>query len=84
MEIKIDRGGPTVEINIGYSTYLLDRENYNALFHAMLQEPADDVVWVSCVTADMVADPEDSGNLIDDLDDYVAQTVMEYGSEDDK
>jgi len=82
MEIKIERSDRYVSIETDNSTYLFHRDTYNALFHAILQTPADDVVWVSFVTADMVADPEDSGNLIDELDDYVAQTVMEYGRDE--
>jgi hypothetical protein len=82
MKIKIERSDNYVSVDMGSHTYLMQRSDYNALFHAMFQEPADDVVWVSCVTAEMVADPEDSGNLIDELDDYVAQTVMEYGRDD--
>lgn len=82
MEITIDTSGPVVEIKMGYSTYLFDRYRYDALFHAMLQTPASDVVWASCVTADMVRDPEDSGNLIDELNDFVADTVMHYAKDD--
>jgi hypothetical protein len=80
MKITIDRGGPTVEIQIESGTYLFDRETYNALFHAMLQEPADDVVWLSCVTKDLV-----SGNtaaMVEELNDYVAETVMAYSLRD--
>lgn len=81
MKITIDATTPTVEIKVGYSTYLFDRATYDELFHAILQTPASDVVWASCVTADMVRDPEDSGELIDELDDFVAGTVMHYGED---
>lgn len=69
--IAPDHGHDTYEIKIDYSTYLFDRATYNALYHAFRQHPADDVVWSSCVTSDMVSDPEDCGELIDELDDAV-------------
>ena len=77
MEIKIERSDRYVSIETDNSTYLFHRDTYNALFHAILQTPADDVVWVSCVTADMVSDPEDSGELIDELDELVERAVYD-------
>ena len=83
MNVEIERGESRyVSIKVGSNTYLFERSDYNELFHAILQNPADDVVWASCVTADMVRDPEDSGNLIDELNDFVAGTVMEYGRDE--
>lgn len=81
MKIEIippEPGHDVYEIKIDYSTYLFDRVTYNALYHAFRENPADDVVWSSCVTDDMVMDPEDCGNMIDELDDFVADTVMHY------
>jgi len=77
MEIKIERSERYVSIETDNSTYLFHRDTYNALFHAILQTPADDVVWVSCVTADLVPDPEDCGGLIDELDDFVDRAVWD-------
>lgn len=78
MNVEIVKYPSIYEIKMGMASYYFRPSDYNALFHAVLQEPADDVVWVSCVTRDMVADPEDSGNLIDELDDFVADTVTQY------
>lgn len=82
MSIEITRFPTHYQVVMGLSTYLFTPSDYDELFHAILQTPASDVVWVSCVTADMVRDPEDSGNLIDELDDFVAGTVMEYGEDE--
>lgn len=82
MSVEIIRYPSITEIKMGMASYYFRPSDYDELFHAILQTPASDVVWVSCVTADMVGDPEDSGNLIDELDDFVAGTVMEYGKGD--
>lgn len=81
MEIEIERSDAYVSIRVNSNTYLFHRDTYNALFHAILQNPADDVVWASCVTADLVPDPEDCGGLIDELDDAVERAVSDYGRE---
>jgi hypothetical protein len=78
MEIKIERSDRYVSIEMENATYLFHRATYNALFHAILQNPADDVVWVSCVTNDLVADPEDCGGLIDELNDLVDHAVHDH------
>jgi hypothetical protein len=77
MSIEITRYPTHYQVKMGLSTYLFTPSDYTALFHAMLQTPADDVVWVSCVTADMVADPEDCGGLIDELDEAVERAVCD-------
>lgn len=81
MNVEIIRYPSIIEIKMGMASYYFRQSDYNALFHAILQTPADDVVWVSCVTRDMVADGEDCGNLIDELDDAVAQAVTDYRRE---
>ena len=78
MNIKIERSERYVSIEVDNATYLFHRDTYNALFHAILQNPADDVVWTSCVTSDLLPDPEDCGGLIDELDDAVAQAVTDH------
>lgn len=81
--IAPDYGHDTYEIKINYSTYLFDRATYNALYHAFMQHPADDVVWSSCITSDLVSDPRDCENMTDELDDFVAGTLMNYMQEED-
>lgn len=81
MNVEIERGtGRYVSVIVGSNTYLFENSDYDALFHALLQNPASDVVWVSCVTADMVSDPEDCGSLIDQLDDAVMAACEDYGN----
>jgi hypothetical protein len=77
MKIEIDADARYVEIRMGFSTYLFDRDNYDALFHAMLHTPASDVAWVSCVTNDMI-DASCRAEVIDELNDYVANTIVHY------
>lgn len=77
MKIEIDADARYVEIRMGFSTYLFDRDNYDALFHEMLQTPAADVAWVSCVTNDMI-DASCREEVIEELNDSVANTVMHY------
>lgn len=80
MNVEIERGESRyVSIKVGNNTYLFERSDYNALFHAILQNPADDVVWLSCVTADLVPDPEDCGELINELDEFVDRAVWDHG-----
>jgi len=82
MGIKIDTGGRNVEVTIGIGTYLFDRETYDELFYAILQTPASDVAWVSCVTNDMI-DASCRAEVIDELNDYVANTIVHYYLGDD-
>ena len=72
-----------VEIQVDTSTYLLSQEQYAELFHTALQHPPKDVVWLSCVTRDMV-DESRVSELVDDLNDYVADTCMMYGNDEEE
>jgi hypothetical protein len=72
-----------VEMRVDNSTYLLSQEQYAELFHTALQHPPKDVAWLSCVTRDMVAESRVS-ELVDDLNDYVADTCMMYGSDEEE
>ena len=80
MNVEITRYPTHYQVAMGLSTYLFTPSDYDALFHAILATPASDVVWVSCVTADMVSDPEDCGGLIDELDDAVVAACEDYGN----
>lgn len=80
--VEITRNSDTLEIRMGYSTYVFTSKDYDTLFHAMREVPASDVVWQSLITQDAVADLNDSdkSNLINELDDYVANSCTEYGA----
>ena len=71
-----------VEIQVDTSTYLLSQEQYAELFHTALQHPPKDVVWVSCVTDEYI-DPNHTEKAIDELNDFVAGTCMEYALEEE-
>lgn len=77
--VEITRNSETVEIRMGYSTYVFTPKDYDTLFHAMREVPASDVVWQSMVTQEFVAHLSDigKGKLINDLDDYVADRCTE-------
>lgn len=72
-----------VEIQVDTSTYLFSQEQYAELFHTALQHPPKDVVWLSCVTNDMV-DEFYASDLADELNDYVADTCMMYAKDDEE
>jgi len=78
--ISHEKTGLYVEMRVDNSTYLLSQEQYAELFHTALQHPPKDVAWLSCVTRDMV-DESRVSELVDDLNDYVADTCMMYGNE---
>lgn len=72
-----------VEIQVDTSTYVLSQEQYAELFHTALQHPPKDVLWVSCVTNEMV-DEFYASDLADDLNDYVADTCMMYSKNEEE
>lgn len=74
MEIKVWRAPSGVFLNIGPTQIKLTEDQYAILRQQMFLEPANDVVWQSCVTTEMVPDPEDCGELIDELDEAVERT----------
>jgi hypothetical protein len=82
INIEITRHRETVEIQLGTSNLMFMSEDYDTLFHAMREVPARDVVWQSLVTEDAVTDLSDSdkSNLINELNDYVANSCTEYGA----
>ena len=83
MNVEIVRFPTHYQVTMGSATYLFRPEDYDALYHAMRQTPASDVVWSSCVTTDLVSDPRDCENMTDELDDFVAGTLMNYMKEED-
>ena len=66
-----------VEIQVDTSTYLFHQEQYAELFHTVLQHPPKGVLWTSCVTDEYI-DPNHTEQAIDELNDFVANTCMEY------
>jgi hypothetical protein len=80
--IEHERTNLYVEIQVDTSTYLLSQEQYAELFHTVLQHPPKDVLWVSCVTSDIV-DQFYAEDLSDELNDYVADTCMMYTKKDE-
>lgn len=81
--IEHERTNLYVEMQVDTSTYLFSQEQYAELFHTVLQHPPADVVWVSCVTRDLV-DESQISELVDDLNDYVADTCMMYSKDDEE
>lgn len=80
--ITIKQQGTSVEVTVDTSTYLFNPEQYAELWHTMRTHTPSDVLWSSVVTKEMI-DPEYVGQAIDELDDYVAQTCMQYTQEED-
>lgn len=70
-----------VEIQVDTSTYLLSQEQYAELFHTVLQHPPKGVVWVSCVTDEFI-DPFYAEDVVEELNDAVADTCMQYGPQE--
>lgn len=70
----------TVEIRMGSNTYLFTREDYAALADAIFTNPPADVIWQARITEDMVGDisKENLARMVDELDDFVAGTAMEW------
>ena len=79
MNVKIEQNANAVEIRLGQSTYLLTADAYAALAAATFDNPPKDVVWQARITKDMVSELTDTESMIEELDDYVAGTAMEYG-----
>jgi hypothetical protein len=72
-----------VEIQVDTSTYLLSQEQYAELWHTALQHPPADVLWASYVTKEFI-DPAHVEQAVDELNDFVANTCMEYAPEDEE
>ena len=81
--IKHEKTSLYVEIQVDTSTYLLSQEQYAELFHTVIQHPPKDVLWLSCVTNEFI-DPKHTEQAIDELDDFVANTCMEYAPENEE
>ncbi len=82
-KISITKSENYVEVQVDTSTYLLTTEQYDELWHAMRQEDnyASDVLWTSVVTSEYL-DPENADEAIDELNDFVADTCMQYAPEE--
>jgi hypothetical protein len=76
VEIEI---GHVVKLRVGLSTYLFTPEDYAAIAAAIFNTPPADNVWQARITEDMVSELTDTESMIEELDDYVAGTAMEYG-----
>jgi hypothetical protein len=76
-KVTITQSEHSVEIQVDTMTYLYDHDQYAELFHTALQHPPKDVVWTSCVTTDLI-DPIYADDVIDELNDAVANTCMQY------
>lgn len=81
--IKHEATSLYVEIQIDTMTYLLRQDQYADLFHEALQHPPKDVLWVSCVTKDLI-DIDYVEVAVDELNDYVAGTCMQYAPDDEE
>lgn len=78
-QISITKSGDYVEVQIDTSTMLLTKEQYDDLWHAMRDEDnyASDVLWTSAITSEYL-DPENAEQAINELNDFVADTCMQY------
>jgi hypothetical protein len=72
-----------VEIQIDSGTYLFDHEQYAELWHTALQHPPAEVLWASYVTKEFI-DPAHVEQAVDELNDFVANTCMEYAPDDEE
>lgn len=80
---EITKSENYVAIKLDNSEYLMDHAQYSELLQAILVNPPSDVVWMSVVT-DEYAPTEKSarGEMVDELNDYVADTLMGYEREE--
>ena len=72
-----------VEIKVDNSTYLMSQEQYAELWHTALQHPPAEVLWASYVTKEFI-DPAHAEQAVDELNDFVANTCMEYAPDDEE
>lgn len=83
MEFNVWRAPSGVYINIGPIQVKLTEAEYDELWTAVYQEKGQSVIWTSCFDVEMAKqfgyDPEDCGNLTDELDDAVDRCI-ESGS----
>jgi len=79
MRVEIELGEQTAVISMGSNTYYFLIDDYAALAAAIFDNPPKDVVWQARITKDMVSELTDTESMIEELDDYVAGTAMEYG-----
>ena len=68
-----------VTIHVGIVKYLFTPDDYAAIAAAIFDTPPADVVWQARISEDMVSELTDTESMIEELDDYVAGTAMEYG-----
>jgi len=79
MKAEIDQNANAVEIRLGQSTYLFTADAYAALAAAIFDNPPKEVVWQARITEEMISSDTNTESMIEELDDYVAGTAMEYG-----
>jgi len=68
-----------VTIHVGITKYLFTPDDYAAIAAAIFDTPPADVVWQARITRDMISRVTNTESMIEELDDYVAGTAMEYG-----
>jgi len=82
-ESEIIKSENYVTIKLDSSEYLMDHAQYSELLQAILVNPPSDVVWMSVVTDEYApAEKSARGEMVDELNDYVADTLMAYERED--
>lgn len=80
MEIKVWKAPSGVFLNFGPVQIKLTEDEYASLREEMFLLPANDVVWQSCLTRDMINNNDcGEGALIDELNDAVARTCEDLG-----
>lgn len=83
MNYKITQSENYVAIKFCSGEYWMDHAQYSEMVQAILQNPPKDVVWMSVVTDEYApAEKSARGEMVDELNDYVADTLMAYERED--
>lgn len=81
--VKITKSENSVEIQVDTSTYLFTHAQYSELFTEMRTDPPEEIIWVSAVSTEDI-DVFYTGDLVKELDDFVADTVMMYSDADEE
>lgn len=72
-----------VTIKLDTSEYLMDHAQYSELLQAILVNAPNDVVWMAVLTTEYApADPDSRAQMVKELDDYTADTIMHFGYEE--
>lgn len=77
--VSIETGEVVTITFSGRYKYVFTPPQYAAIAEAIFSNPPPNVVWQARITEEMISSDTNTESMIEELDDYVAGTAMEFG-----